>query len=385
MSTKNKKPLPMVKSKASYLLAAMLVGSGYALTLPFSSNAFAQFSPVLTDAEDVTGVPGVQANTSTGALSSVSLSSGNATTATLSAGATTTGTLSAGNATTATLSAGATTTGTLSAGNTTVNGTLTSSGNTTLGTSAGTVNTFGSGSASTNTFGNAGTSTNLIQGATNTIIGTTNINTSGGANTNIGSLGSVNNITGTTNTIQGNTNNIGTLNAAGATAATTNNIGNALSTNNIQGTTTNIGTTGTGVAGQANTINIGQAASAGGSTVNFNGNRLQGVAAGINGTDAVNMNQYNSLQNRVNANNQSMNNNVNALKYGVAGVTAAANIPGLNKDQDFNIGMGVGGYQGFGAMAVGANMRVYDNITAKVTGSTGGGQTSGGVGLSIGW
>ena len=184
-------------------------------------------------------------------------------------------------------------------------------------------------------------------------------------------------ITGATNSIRGNTNNIGLTDANNASLATTNNIGNALSTNNILGATTNIGTN----SGSA--VNIGS--TTGNSTVNFNGNRLQGVAAGINGTDAVNMNQYNSLQNRVNANNQSMNNNVNALKYGVAGVTAAANIPGLNKDQDFNIGMGVGGYQGFGAMAVGANMRVYDNITAKVTGSTGGGQTSGGVGLSIGW
>jgi hypothetical protein len=210
----------------------------------------------------------------------------------------------------------------------------------------------------------------VIQGATNTIIGTTNINTTGGANTNIGSVGSVNNITGTTNTIQGNTNNIGTLNAAGATAATTNNIGNALSTNNILGATTNIGTN------SGSTVNIGSAS--GNSTVNFNGNRLQGVAAGINGTDAVNMNQYNALQN-------SMNTNVNNLKYGVAGVAAASNIPGLNKDQDFNIGMGVGGYQGYGAMAVGANMRVYDNITVKASGSTGGGQTSGGLGLSIGW
>ena len=230
---------------------------------------------------------------------------------------------------------------------------MTNTGNATIATAASTTNTFGSGSASVNTFGNAGTSTNVIQGATNTIIGTTN-------------------------TIQGNTNNIGTLDSAGNTAATTNNIGNVKSTNNIQGTITNIGTTGTGVAGQANTINIGQAQASGGSNINFNGNRLQGVAAGINGTDAVNMNQYNSLQN-------SMNTNVNNLKYGVAGVAAAANIPGLNKDQDFNIGMGVGGYQGYGAMAIGANARIYEGITVKASGSTGGGQTSGGLGLSIGW
>ena len=198
---------------------------------------------------------------------------------------------------------------------------------------------------------------------------TTNIGT-GGGNTNIGAAASVNTITGTTNTIQGTTNNLGTLGAGGTATPTTNNIGNALSTNNILGATTNIGTN------SASAVNIGS--TTGNSTVNFNGNRLQGVAAGINGTDAVNMNQYNALQN-------SMNTNVNNLKYGVAGVAAASNIPGLNKDQDFNIGMGVGGYQGYGAMAVGANMRVYDNITVKVSGSTGGGQTSGGLGLSIGW
>ena len=141
-------------------------------------------------------------------------------------------------------------------------------------------------------------------------------------------------------------------------------------TNNILGATTNIGTN----SGSA--VNIGSAS--GNSTVNFNGNRLQGVAAGVNGTDAVNMNQYNALQN-------SMNTNINNLKYGVAGVAAASNIPGLNKDQDFNIGMGVGGYQGYGAMAIGANVRIYENITVKASGSTGGGQTSGGLGLSFGW
>jgi hypothetical protein len=43
MSTKNKKNNPATNNgKISYLLAALLVGSGYALTLPFSSNAFAQ-------------------------------------------------------------------------------------------------------------------------------------------------------------------------------------------------------------------------------------------------------------------------------------------------------------------------------------------------------
>jgi autotransporter adhesin len=123
-------------------------------------------------------------------------------------------------------------------------------------------------------------------------------------------------------------------------------------------------------------VNIGSAS--GNSTVNFNGNRLQGVAAGVNGTDAVNMNQYNALQN-------SMNTNFNQLKYGVAGVAAAANIPGLNKDQDFNIGLGGGSYQGYSAMAIGANVRIYDNISMKATGSTGGGQTSGGLGVAIGW
>ena len=90
------------------------------------------------------------------------------------------------------------------------------------------------------------------------------------------------------------------------------------------------------------------------------------------------MNQYNALQN-------SMTSNFNNLKSGVAGVAAAVNIPGLNKDQDFNIGLGGGTYQGYSAMAVGANVRIYDNISMKVSGSSGGGQTSGGLGFAIGW
>jgi len=131
------------------------------------------------------------------------------------------------------------------------------------------------------------------------------------------------------------------------------------------------------------TVNIG--AAGGGSTVNFNGNRLQGVAAGVAGTDAVNMNQLNATNNTVSALQQSTNTNFNNVKYGVAGVAASSNLPGLNQGQDFNIGLGVGSYQGFGAMAIGATARVYENITVKVSGATGGGQTSGGAGVAIGF
>lgn len=98
---------------------------------------------------------------------------------------------------------------TLNTGNEKVNGTFTSAGNSTVGTTAGTVNSFGNGGTATNTIGTNATSNSFGVGSalnnfgtgatannmgtagtsTNTILGTTNINASGNSATAIGSTG----------------------------------------------------------------------------------------------------------------------------------------------------------------------------------------------------
>jgi hypothetical protein len=74
-----------------------------------------------------------------------------------------------------------------------LNGSMSSTGNSTIATANNTTNTFGSGSGanntvgggsnSVNTIGNAGTSTNTMQGSTNTITGSTSTVVTGGTTT----------------------------------------------------------------------------------------------------------------------------------------------------------------------------------------------------------
>lgn len=138
----------------------------------------------------------------------------------------------------------------------------------------------------------------------------------------------------------------------------------------IKGGVINMGTTGT------NTVNIGN--SSGTTTLNFNNNRLQNVAPGIVGTDAVNLNQLKAVQNWA-------QNAINSNSQGIAGVAAATNLPGLNGNQKYNMGIAWGNYQTFNGVAIGGHARVSDNVTLKLSGSNSGNVYSGGVGLGIGF
>jgi hypothetical protein len=130
-----------------------------------------------------------------------------------------------------------------------VNGTLSSTGNTTIGTAAGSSNTMGAGNGSTNVIGNAGTSNNTITGVNNIITASTlttvngpltqtggNANITGGATNTFGTVAASNNTVGSTtstNTINGTSNQLGT--SLGGTTVT-NNIGNALQNSTLQPT-----------------------------------------------------------------------------------------------------------------------------------------------------
>jgi hypothetical protein len=134
-------------------------------------------------------------------------------------------------------------------GNTQINGQLSSTGNSTIGTGAGTSNTMGAGNGSTNVIGNAGTSNNTITGVNNIITASTlttingpltqtggNANVIGGAANSFGTVAASANTIGSTtstNTILGTTNQLGTSLAA---STVTNNIGNALQNSTLQPT-----------------------------------------------------------------------------------------------------------------------------------------------------
>jgi trimeric autotransporter adhesin len=136
------------------------------------------------------------------------------------------------------------------------------------------------------------------------------------------------------------------------------------------------------------------------STVSFNNNRLQNVAAASAGTDAVNLNQVNSLitssmgsyasqsqvngiQNQVNNLQTQVNQNNLIAQRGVAGVGAIANIPALDANKQFAVGVGVGNYISASAIAVGVQARISENVVFKVSGSSSTGNYTTGAGLGI--
>ena len=130
------------------------------------------------------------------------------------------------------------------------------------------------------------------------------------------------------------------------------------------------------------------------STVSFNNNRLQNVATATAGTDAVNLNQANSLissattpiQNQVNGIQNQVNQNNLSAQRGIAGVSAIAGIPAIEAGKNFSIGIGVGNYVSASAISVGAQARLTQSSVLKIAAGTtsfGGIVTSAGLGFSF--
>lgn len=102
------------------------------------------------------------------------------------------------------------------------------------------------------------------------------------------------------------------------------------------------------------------------------GNRVQGVADGVLASDAVNLGQLNKVERLAN-------------RQGAI-AAAAVNIPvsaGIRVGET-TVGVGLGFSGGESAIAVGLASRVKDNVLVKGSvGTSGGGTTAGGVGVSI--
>lgn len=126
-----------------------------------------------------------------------------------------------------------------------------------------------------------------------------------------------------------------------------------------------------------------------------NEERIDGAYAGIYD------NRQNIAANReaINRNNQEiqkLNKNFSDLKNtvdanrkraaaGIAGVAAMANIPEVNSHQTFSVGVGVGGFDGQQAVAVGASARVNDNLTVKASVAANNEEVVWGAGAAFGW
>ncbi|MBU3592882.1 YadA-like family protein [Polynucleobacter sp. 71A-WALBACH] len=187
---------------------------------------------------------------------------------------------------------------------------------------------------------------------------------------------------------------VGSLNAGSGTIQTTGAV--------QAGTLTTTGNTVVGSASNS-TVTVGnQTGGVGTSTVSFNNNKLQNVAAATALTDAVNLgqvnqliaasgggaspalqNQVNGIQNQVNNLQNQVNQNNLIAQRGVAGVSAVANIPALETNKQFAVGIGVGNYISASAIAVGAQARLSENVVFKVSGSSSTGSYTAGAGLGI--
>lgn len=87
---------------------------------------------------------------------------------------------------------------------------------------------------------------------------------------------------------------------------------------------------------------------------------------------------FSDLKNTVDANRK-------RAAAGIAGVAAMANIPEVNSHQTFSVGVGVGGFDGQQAVAVGASARVNDNLTVKASVAANNEEVVWGAGAAFGW
>ncbi|WP_434718533.1 YadA family autotransporter adhesin [Paraburkholderia sp. A1BS-2L] len=138
------------------------------------------------------------------------------------------------------------------------------------------------------------------------------------------------------------------------------------------------------VADRSNTVSVG---SAGGER------QVANVAAGTEGTDAVNVNQLkaSSAQSQRYTDQQvgglrTAINDVGRNAYsGVAAATALSMIPDVDLGKMIAVGVGAATYRGYQATALGATARVTQNIKLRVGAGLSSGGTTVGIGASYQW
>ena len=314
-------------------------------------------------------------------------------------------------------------------------------------TQTGTTSINTTGTAATS-IGTAGGNTSIGSTAsTNSVLGTTGINTTGAAVTSIGNALNTTNISSATNNLGVNafatTNNIGS-----GTGVSTNVIGNGvagttvvasagnsqsvLRTDLSRSTVTGGGSVLAGATQTTTAQSTLSNAGAAGFTVDANGRISQGVAGGTtaaltvtNGIGNVHGIVVTENQTTLSGGTQSTSlsltnggatfssastggpvrvtgvadgtQDFDAVNYrqlrkvagGVASVAAMANIPNVDSDKTFLVGVGLGSYQGANALAFGSTLRLGMNsvVRASVSTITGGNVkgTSYGVGAGFSW
>jgi trimeric autotransporter adhesin len=107
--------------------------------------------------------------------------------------------------------------------------------------------------------------------------------------------------------------------------------------------------------------------------------RITNLAPGVNPTDAVTMSQLNSVVGQIGL--------VQRVAYsGVAMSGALSGLPQVEVGKKFSVGLGLGNYAGYSALAFGVSARIGENVVVKFGASTAtGSQTMVNGGLGYSW
>jgi len=139
--------------------------------------------------------------------------------------------------------------------------------------------------------------------------------------------------------------------------------------------------------GRSNVVAVGSADSP---------RQVANVAAGTQGTDAVNVNQLNAVSNQFTQSLNTVNNQLTQMQQqiqqtdsmareGIAATAAMASIPHMDRDSNFAMGVGTATFQGQKAMAVGMQARITENLKATLNGGFAGSQRVVGAGMLYQW
>jgi len=195
-----------------------------------------------------------------------------------------------------------------------------------------------------------------------------------GSNSSAGGSGAV--ASGSNSTAVGNS---ATASGNGSTAI---GVGSIASGNN----STAVGA-GSNDGGRSNVVAVGSADSP---------RQVVNVAAGTQGTDAVNVNQLNAVSNQFTQSLNTVNNQISQMQQqiqqtdsmareGIAATAALASIPHMDRDSNFAMGVGTATFQGQKAMAVGVQARLTENLKATLNGGFAGSQRVVGAGVLYQW
>ena len=109
--------------------------------------------------------------------------------------------------------------------------------------------------------------------------------------------------------------------------------------------------------------------------------QVHGIADGTAAHDAVNVEQLGAVQSQI----AGVQKDVDKVKGGVASVSAMANIPQVDQNKTFSLGMGYGNYSSKSAVALGGSIRVDDSAVVKASIGSDSHDATFGIGAAYSW